>query len=629
DSEEYRRQTQATFIELWKKGLIYEATRPNNYCTKCGTTIADAEIEYEELPTKLVYIIFKIQETGKDLTIATTRPEFLCACQAIMIHPDDERYKLLEGKHAIIPLYNRPVPIIHHREAKMEFGTGAAMICSYGDYSDVRLFRDLKLKEIIAIDERGKMTETSGKYFGLKIKEAREEIIEDLKKQNLILKIEEITHRTPTCGRSKTPIEIIPMEEFYLKQLDFIPELRKIAKKMIFHPEAHRKLLLDWIDAVSIDWPISRRRYYGTEIPIWYCKKCGKPNLPEPGAYYQPWRTKPPFKKCKHCNGKEFIGEDRTFDTWMDSGISPLFISKYFSDKKFSKKTFPSTLRPQGKDIIRTWLHYTILRCYQLTGKQAFEHAWIMGYGVDEKGEKMSKSKGNVIDPLILLKKHGADALRFWNAQESSLGSDFRCSEQRIIAASKFLTKLWNITRFISIFPEPKKAKLTKTDRWILAELNTLTEDCMKGYGDFNFFIPANKIREFTWNIFAPHYIEMAKARAYGQGFSKEDQKATWFTLHTCLKTILLLLAPITPFITDFTWRKLYSKKSIHSEKFPEGEWKTDLKKLTAKLMEFNSEIWDTKKKQGLSLKERIEIEIPKELKIFKKDLIAMHKIKS
>ena len=177
------------------------------------------------------------------------------------------------------------------------------------------------------------------------------------------------------------------------------------------------------------------------------------------------------------------------------------------------------------------------------------------------------------------------------------------------------------------MFPEPKKAKLTASDKWILAELSNVTEECKKGYEDFNFFIPSNKIREFTWNIFASNFLEMAKARAYGQGFSKQEQKAAWFTLHTCLKTILLLLAPITPFITDFIWRKLYSKKTIHLEQFPKTEWKSDLTKLTTKLMEFNSEIWERKKKEGLSLKESIEVKIPKELKIFKKDLVAMHSI--
>lgn len=628
DREEYRRLTQATFIKLWKKGLIYEATRPNNYCIDCRTTIADADIEYKELPSQLIYFKFKTKETGEDLIIASTRPELICSCQAIIFNPKDERYKHLEGRHAITPIFNRETPIISHPAASPEFGTGILMICSYGDYEDVRLFRELKLKEIIAIDTNGRMTDTAGKYYGLTIEDARKKIIEDLDEAGLLIKKENIIHRTPICDRSKTPIEIIPMKEFYLKQLEFTKNIREIAKRLIFHPEEHRQRLLDWINSISIDWPISRRRYYGTEIPIWYCGSCKKPNLPEPGAYYQPWKDKPPFKECKYCSSKEFIGEDRTFDTWFDSGISPLFISKYLRDDKFYKKTYPNTLRPQGKDIIRTWLYYTLLRCYQLTGENPFKHAWIMGYGVDEKGEKMSKSKGNVIDPYPILERYGGDSFRFWNAAEASLGSDFRCSEGRISSASKFLTKLWNISRFISMLPEPKRARLTATDKWILAELSRLIEDCLYGYTDFNFFIPANRIREFTWSIFADHYIEMTKPRAYSQGFTKEEQKAAWYTLHACLKTILILSAPIIPFMTDDIWRQLYSKKSIHLEQFPKAKWESNLTKLTTKILEFNSAIWSTKKEKGMSLRDTILIKIPKSLKLFEKDLKAMHNIK-
>ena len=207
------------------------------------------------------------------------------------------------------------------------------------------------------------------------------------------------------------------------------------------------------------------------------------------------------------------------------------------------------------------------------------------------------------------------------------MGYDFRCSEQRIASASKFITKLWNIARFISQFPIPKKAKLEKTDRWILAELSNLIEACLKGYEDFNFFVPASKIREFAWNLFASHYVEMVKPRAYGQGFSKTEQRAAWFTLHTCLKTLLLLLAPITPFVCEAIWLKLYGKKSIFLERFPKARWKSKLTKFTQKLVEFNSEVWEAKKKKGLSLKDSIKFEIPKELKIFEKDLRAMHNI--
>jgi len=628
DSEDYRALTQATFIELWNRGLIYFDTRPNNYCPVCKTTIADAEVVYEELPTKLVYIKFKTTE-NEEFVVATTRPELLCSCQAILINPEDERYKHLIGKKAIVPIYEREVPILAHPIVKMDFGSGIEMVCSYGDYNDVMLFRELNLKEIIAIDLEGRMTENAGKYAGLKVEEAREKIIEDLKNLGLIVKIENIMHRTPTCERSKNPIEIIPMQEIYLKQLPFKEEMLKIAKELEFIPEFHRQLLINWINSITKDWPISRRRYYATEIPIWYCKKCGKPFVPKPGKYYRPWKEKPPFEKCE-CGSTEFIGEERTFDTWFDSSISALYIAKYLKDEEFFKKVFPVTVRPQGKDIVRTWLYYSLLRIFQLTGKMAFEKAWISGYCVDEKGEKMSKSKGNVIDPLPLIEKYGADAFRFWAASEASVGFDFRASEKRIENASKFITKLWNVARYVSQFPIIEnfdESKLLASDKWILSELRNTYQKCIEGYKSFNFFIPANEMREFIWNIFASHYIEMVKKRAYGEQFSEEEQKAAWYTLHKVLKISLKLLAPIIPFVTDYIWLSLYSNKSIHLEKFEDEIMATDYSKYTKALIEFNSFVWKKKKESNLSLTDKISLKIPIELKEFERELKTMHNI--
>ena len=621
DNPNYRKITQATFIELWKKGLVYQDEKPNNYCTVCGTTIADAEIEYKELPTDLVYMKFKIKETGEILEIATTRPELLCACKAVLVHPEDKRYTHLHDKHIVVPLFNLTVPIISHPAAKPEFGTGAMMVCSYGDYSDVRLFRELNLEAVDAIDAEGKMTKAAGKYAGLSIKKCREAVIEDMKKNNMLIKQEQIMHRTPTCWRSHNPVEFVRMKEFYLKQLDFLDEIKKVVEKIKFHPIENKQLLVDWINSVTIDWAISRRRYYGTEIPIWYCKNCGEAYLPKPGEYYQPWKQEPPFKKCKKCGKNEFAGEERVFDTWMDSSISELVVCGYQTDSKLFKNTFPCYIRTQGKEIVRTWLYYTLLRAYQLFKTQAFKHVWISGLGLDGHGKAMHKSLGNVTYPEPIIEKYGADAFRLWGASEVSVGSDFRYSDERVMGTSKFLTKLWNVARFISMFPQEKNAKLADTDKWILAELDKLIEECMKGYEDFNFFIPANKIREFTWNLFASHYLEMVKTRAYA------GDKSALYTLHSCLKNILLLLAPITPFISEHVWLQLYGKESIHLEKFPKTEWKSELTKLTEKLVEFNSKVWNTKKEKGLSLKDKIEIEIPKELKIFEKDLTMMHNL--
>jgi len=630
DSEDYRKLTQATFIELWHRGLIYEDTRPNNYCVDCRTTLADADIVYEEQPTLLVHVNFRIRGVNHVITVATTRPELLCSCQALIVNPEDSRYRDLPRKYAMIPIYERAVPILSNPAARPEFGTGVMMVCSYGDYSDVQLFRELGLKEIIAVNTDGKMTEKAGKYQKQTIKECRTNIISDLERDGLIVKKEKIMHRTPICERSKTPIEIVPMKEYYLRQIEFLKDVREIAEKVSFHPEAHRQILLNWINSVAIDWPISRRRYYGTEVPIWYCNHCGKPTLPDLGRYYKPWRDPPPYSSCPHCGSTVgFKGDERTFDTWFDSSISPLFISGYLRDSRRLAKLYPNSIRPQAKDIIRTWLYYTLLRCYQLTGKSSFEHVWIMGYGVDEKGERMSKSKGNVIDPLPLLENLGADAFRFWNAEEASLGSDFRCSERKIAGSSKFLTKLWNICRFVSTFPEPETAQLTETDEWILAELDRLVQECLRGYSDFNFFIPANRIREFVWGLFAPHYLEMAKARSYGKGFDRQEQEASWYTFHRCLRTLLVLLAPITPFIVDHVWRELYGARTIHGEMLPQPRRQLNegLISLTSKIVDFNSEVWNRKKKCGVSLKSVIHMAVPNELRSFEKDLVAMHNL--
>lgn len=629
DSEEYRKLTQWSFIEMWKKGLIYVANRPNNYCVDCNTTIADAEIEYEELPTYLVTNRFKIKGSNQEIHVATTRPELLAACQLVIVHPEDARYKRLVGKTAIVPIYNREVPIRAHKSVDPKFGSGAVMVCSYGDYNDVQLFREFRLKEVVALDMDGKMAALTGKYAGMPIKDARSQIIQDLQEAGIAIKVEQIQHRTPLCERSHTPIEIIPMEEYYLKQLEFKPTLKRLAKRIKFHPPMHRQILLNWIDSLTTDYPVSRRRYYATEIPVWYCAKCGTAHLPKPGKYYRPWRDPAPFKRCKKCGNTRFMGETRTFDTWMDSSISALYITKYLKNKKFHEMTYPVTVRVQGKDIVRTWLYYSLLRCYLLTGKAPFKNAWIGGLGLDAQGRAMRKSLGNFVDPEPLLEKYGADAFRFWGAAEAGLGYDFRLSEDRIAGAGKFLTKLWNTARFISSFPRPAKAKLTPTDKWALNELANLTQACIKAYENFDVFSVATKSREFLWNVFASHYLEMAKGRAYGEGVSKEEQEAAWFTLHEVMKVLLLILAPIIPHMADYVWRKVYGDGSIHLERFPKPVRYDISERVGQSILQFNAEVWKAKRERGLALKDPIQAKVPAKLKPFEKDLVRMHHIQT
>ncbi len=627
DSKEYRTLTQSTFIDLWRRGLIYLATRPNNYDWASGTTIADAEIIHEELPTRLVHMRFKVAGADSTIIIASTRPELLCACKAVIVNKDDARYAGMVGRRAAVPVFGNEVEIRTHHTADMGFGSGAVMVCSYGDQNDVALFRELGLGEVVAIGMDGRMTDAAGSYAGLRPKQARERIIADLDAAGMVEKVEDIRHRTPVSERSRVPIEIIPMEEYYLKQMDHIGRIRELGGRVKFHPPMHRQILANWLDSIAIDWPISRRRYYGTEIPVWRCKGCSEPHVPEPGKYYRPWADACPIERCTACGSAEFAGEERTFDTWMDSSVSPLFVAKFGRDAEFFKKTYPAALRPQAKDIVRTWLYYTLLRCEQLTGKAPWSEAWIMGYGLDGRGMKMSKSKGNAIDPLPVIRAIGADAFRFWSASEVNHGHDFRCDEKKMESMKKFLSKLWNVSRFLSSFPQVESAKPSEADQWILSELDRLVSECNRGYDGYNFFIPAIAIREFTWNLFAAHYIEMVKARAYGIGFSDAERDSAVFTLHRTLSTILRLLAPITPFITEHLWLALYSDESIHKQSLPEPGRAPDMTRLTKELVEFNSRVWNEKKERGISLKDGIDIEVPESLAIFRRDLVAMHNL--
>ncbi|UCD07569.1 MAG: valine--tRNA ligase [Candidatus Aenigmatarchaeota archaeon] len=634
DSDSYRKTTQETFIDLWKSGMIYQAKRISNYCPGCRTTIADAEIEYKNLSSDFVHVKWKVRETGESITIATTRPELICTCGMIIYNPKDERYRHLKGKHAVLPIYEKEVPIMPHTSAKIETGSGLAMMCSFGDYTDIRFFREMKLKPIVAINQDGTMNEHAGFLEGMSVDDARKKMIEILKSQDLIEKEQKVMHRTPVCERSRNPIEFVSISEYYLKQLNMKKNIVRVSNRIKFFSKRSKQILLDWIDTLSMDWAVSRRRYYATEIPLWYCKKCGETIVPPKGKYYQPWKEKPPVKKCPKCGGKDFIGEERVFDTWFDSSISPLYVLGYGRKNGFFKKSVPCSLRPQGKEIVRTWLYYTLLRSYQLTKKPIFENIWIHYHVLDEKGNKMSKSLGNVIDPLDVVKRFGAEPFRIWCALEGNITlSDLRCSYERIEGASKFLTKLWNIARFVSTFRVRKtKHSLLETDKWILNEINRIAKETSECYENFDFHRPVSDLKHFIWETFASHYLELVKSRAYNQDrkFTKAEQAAAIHTLNEVLEKILLLLAPITPFITHKLYKDIFGK-IVEEQKFPKPDRKYTGKRIgfkTEELMELSSRIWKAKKDKGLSLKAPIrKATIPEKFRKIEKDLIETHNI--
>lgn len=642
DSPNYRALTQATFIELYKKGLVYEDERINNWDPKLRTTIADSEIEYKEIPSTFNDVKWKVKETGEEIIVATTRPELICTCGMVIFNPKDKRYKHLEGKTAVSPLFNKEIPIKSHPLADPEKGTGIAMMCSAGDLSDIQFFREQNLTPTIAINQDGTMNEHAKFLKGLKVKEARKKIIEMLQEKKLLAKQQVISHRTPISERSGAEIEFISMPEFYLKQLDFKNEMKKISNKLNFYPAEAKKILDNWIDSVSIDWPISRRRFYATPIPLWYSSDSELVVIPKSGKYVEPWKESPPkdaevFKKgklvgeVKDFKDKKWKGEERVFDTWMDSSISELAILLYKKEDGFFKKAFPCGLRPQGKEIVRTWLYYTLLRGFLETGKACFEDVWIHQHILDGKGRKMSKSIGNVIDPHDILKNEGAEALRLWAAIEGDLSKqDLSCSRERILAEKKTLNKLLNVAKFVSLFDKPvkKPKKIEPLDQLYIDYIENLTQIADDEYEKYDFHHTALELRRFLWEIFASHYLELVKGRAYNQEneFTKEESDSAKWTLHFIFDRFLILLYPIIPMITTF----IGETKGLDFLKvsFPKAEkGKSDLE-LIEKIMDFNSLVWKTKKDKGISLRESIEgIKIPSELKAFEKDLMASHKI--
>ena len=634
DSPEYRKLTQDTFIDLFRKEKIYEDSRINNWDPKLQTTLADSEIEYKDIESDFNDIEFKIKETGEKIVIGTTRPELICTCGMIIYNPKDERYQNLNGKTAITPIFGKEIPIREHPLADIEKGTGLVMMCSAGDLSDIQFFREMNLKPKIAINKDGKMNEYAGMLNGLKVKEAREKIIEELKKENLLIKQEKIKHRTPISERSGAEIEFIEMPEFYLKQLDYLDKLKSIINKINFYPGESKKTLERWLDTVTIDWPISRRRFYATPIPIW--RSDNLIALPEKGKYHEPWKEEVPQEaevfengnmigKVKDFKDKEWKGETKVFDTWFDSSISELNIIKYPSE--FSKKAYPVSLRPQGKEIIRTWLYYTLLRGFLETNKPAFQDVWVNQHILDNKGRKMSKSLGNIIDPQKIIKEDGAEALRLWSAIEGDLSKqDLSCSQERIKAERKTLNKILNVSKFIMQFEKPKKAELTKTDQLFIDYIEELTNFVDEKYNSYDFHHPALKLRNFLWEIFASHYLEIIKARAYNQEkkFSKEESESAHYTIHYLLERFLALIHPIIPQITSLIAQD--KKIDLINSNFPKAnKTKFDIC-LVDKIMKFNSEVWKTKKEKGISLRDSISgIKIPNSLKDFETDLKACH----
>jgi valyl-tRNA synthetase len=634
DSPRYRALTQATFIELWRRGLIYRDVKPVQWCPRCRTSLAEAEIEFVEERGRLYYIRFRVLETGEDIVIATTRPELLAACGAVIYNPRDSRYQHLRGKHAVVPVYGHAVPIIPHEMAKPEYGTGLAMMCSYGDVRDLIFFREQGIEPRVIIDLDGTMKPEAGPIAGLKVREARDRITEILREGGYLVKEEEVVHEVPTCWRCKTPVEIVHVEEYFLRQLDFKDEVLKVSSAMEFYPEEHRRRLEDWVRFLAMDWPISRTRYYGTEVPIWRCSRCGYEVLPEPGRYVRPWKEPAPVERCPRCGAprEELVGESRVFDTWFDSSVSVLYVTRWLENRGVAVKALARALRPQGYDIIRTWLYYTTLRVWMLTGRPPFRWVRITGMGLDEKGRAMHKSLGNVIYPEPYLERYGADAFRYWSAVASRLGSDYRWSEATVKTGLLFCTKLVNIARFVTSFEEPRgPVALRELDRAMLAYATRVGREVVDGYRKLDVFEPTLKLYSLLWDVFASNYLEMVKPRVYRKvPFPDAEVAGAVYTMYRVLRLGVKLLSPIMPFVTDYIWRALEGR-TVTRERVTEEEltYTEGRPELMERVVEVNSAIWKWKKERGMRLGEPVRgtLYLPEELAGVVDDVRYLHNV--
>jgi len=483
-----RKISQKAFIELYKKGFIYKKEFPTIWDTVFQTPVAQAELEDKEKETLFTTLRFLVE--GKDLPIATTRPELLGACVAVFVNPEDKRYKYLVGKQAKVPIFNQFVPIISDQSANMEKGSGVLMICSYGDKYDLDAIARHKLSPRIILNKNG--TLNIAPYIGLHTKKARTKILEDLKKENLILDQKKIVHVVNVYEKSGEEIEFLPTEQWFIKILDKKQDLIKQGKKVKWHPEYMYKRYENWIEGLEWDWNISRERHFGIPIPAWYCEKCKETIIAEEKELpVDPVQTKKICKKCKSTTTPEL----KVLDTWATSSLTPQIASSLVKNNI----KLPYSLRPQAHDIIRTWAFYTIVRSLYEKKQIPWKNITVSGF-VTLSGEKMSKSKGNVIAPQEVMSKFGSDALRFW-ASSSKLGEDLDYQEQDLVAGKRFINKIANATKFVFMNLEYQKSmpSLNETDRLFLNQLNNMIKTSTESFDDYNYSKAKAETDNFFW----------------------------------------------------------------------------------------------------------------------------------
>ena len=572
------------FVNLYNKGLIYKGKRMINWCPCCNTSISDAEVEYEEEPTHLWHIRYKVKDENRYVIVATTRPETMLGDTGVAVHPSDERYKDLVGKKVILPIMNKEIPVIADPFVEMDFGTGCVKLTPAHDPNDYQAALNQGLEIIEVFDENFKMGDLVPELKGMDLLEARQKIVEMLADSGDLVKIDDYTHNVGKCYRCHSTIEPHISDQWFVKMEELAkPAIEAVKNGDIrFIPEKYEKTYFNWMENIR-DWCISRQLWWGHRIPAYYCEDCNEIIV-----------SKSAPEKCSKCGSTHLHRDEDTLDTWFSSALWPFSTLGWPEETEDFKTYFPTSTLVTGYDIITFWVSRMIFSSLEHTGKIPFKDVVIHGIVRDSQGRKMSKSLGNGIDPLEIIDQYGTDALRFSLVLGISAGNDIRYMPEKLDQASNFANKLWNASKFvISNFEKVANSRedfeefmescelpsnLTYEDKWILSKINTLSKEIIANIDKYDLGVACAKIYDFIWNEFCDWYIEMVKPRLYDENCTNRDA-AVW-TLNKVLERSLKLLHPIMPFITEEIYTKLYNNdESIMISKWPEFEEKYAFKK--------------------------------------------------
>lgn len=612
--EKCSKAVREVFVNLYNKGLIYRGSRIINWCPGCKTALSDAEVEYTEENSSLWHIKYFVEGSDTEgLTVATTRPETMFGDTAVAVNPDDPRYKKYIGKNVILPIINKPIPVVGDEHADMTFGTGCVKITPAHDPNDFEVGLRHNLESVLVMNEDGTMNANAGKYEGMERYECRKAVVEELKALGNLIKIEPHAHNVGHCYRCHTTVEPRVSKQWFVKMQPLAkPAISAVNdKKTTFVPERFAKIYYNWMDNVK-DWCISRQLYWGHRIPVWYCKDCGK----EICAKADP-------TVCPSCGSGNITQDEDVLDTWFSSALWPFSTLGFPDDTSDLEYFYPTDVLVTGYDIIFFWVARMIFSGLEHMRKVPFRDVLIHGLVRDEQGRKMSKSLGNGVDPLEVIEKYGADSLRFSLLQGVAPGNDMRYSDAKVEASRNFMNKIWNASRYVIMNCEGRKIKpiteirLTPADKWIVSRLQAAIRDVTLSLNKFELGIACQIMYDFMWSDFCDWYIELTKSALHSDDAEKKDNAVS--VLLFVLENALKLLHPFVPFITDEIYRSLPNTSgSIMVSDFPRYNSKLAYKREAAAfggVMEIIKAIREAKVETGCAPSKKVNVYILSENK--------------